>query len=106
MTANTACIHLDRYLELLKIEQQVSELSKLLADTIEPLAEYKNMCLFFNYNKEAESAYKSYVEFELATGNLDGVVAKPSTDCLAANTKLTWGEVVKMAEEIKAEMAE
>ena len=101
---NSAVIPLDRYLAFLETEKKLAEVTKLLADTIEPLAEYKNMCLFFAQDKEAKSAFDNFVAFELATGNLAGVV-KPSTDCLAANTKLTWGEITKMAEEVKAEMA-
>ena len=98
---NSAVIPLDRYLSFLETEKKLAEVTKLLADTIEPLAEYKNMCLFLQEDDTAMFLYEAY----LCRKNVDQVPAKPSTDCLAANTKLTWGEVTKMAEEVKAEMA-
>ena len=89
MSINTACISLDRYLELLDIEKQLQEVAKKLEETIEPLAEYKKMCEFFSVFKSEANLYKDYLENEWMHP------IKPSKDCLTAMAEVSWHDCFK-----------
>ena len=94
MSINTACISLDRYLELLENEKQLQKMAKMLEDTIEPLAEYKSICLWFGDCPVERKLYDEWLQNEWMQSQPEQV-AKASKDCLTAMAEVSWHDCFK-----------
>lgn len=89
MEINSVCISIDRYMELMDAERQLEKTAGLLAETVEPLAEYKNMLMFFESFKSEKNLYEEFLKNEWMHP------IKPSKDCLTAMAEVKWRDCRK-----------